>query len=91
MAEDKVAVDTLRVELCGRLADACGREVELELPAAGLSVPALLAALRAAHPLLDAPLARARVRACVNDMVVPDDTVIRAGDLVALFPPVSGG
>lgn len=82
---------TLRVELCGRLADACGRDVEVDVPAAGLSVPALLAELRAAYPLLDAPLARGRIRACVNDMVVPDDTLIRAGDLVALFPPVSGG
>lgn len=82
---------TLRIELCGRLAEACGREVELALPIDGLPVHALFAALADAHPPLGEALARGRVRACVNEEIVPGSTVVTAGDAVALFPPVSGG
>jgi len=86
-----VVITGLRIELCGRLADACGREVELGIPERGLPVAALMAALGDAYPALRAALGRGRVRACVNEAIVPDATVVRAGDRVALFPPVSGG
>ena len=82
---------TLRIELCGRLADACGREVELDLPDSGLPVAALLTALGDVYPVLGDALGRGRIRACVNETIVPPATVVRPGDQVALFPPVSGG
>jgi len=46
----------LNVELCGRLADACGRMVELDLPAQEVPVSALFAALAAAYPHSPHPL-----------------------------------
>lgn len=82
---------TLRIELCGRFADACGREVELDLPDSGLPVAALMVALGDAYPVLGDALGRGRIRACVNETIVPSATVVRPGDQVALFPPVSGG
>ena len=81
----------LRIELCGRLAEACGCEVEQAVPTDGLPVHALFAALADAHPRLGEVLARGRVRACVNEEIVPGSTVVTAGDAVSLFPPVSGG
>ena len=81
----------LRIELCGRLAEACGCEVEQAVPTDGLPVHALFAALADAHPRLGEVLARGRVRACVNEESVPGGRVGTAGDPVALSPPVSGG
>jgi len=86
-----VGTAILRIELCGRLADSCGREVELDIPERGLPVATLMAALGDAYPALGGALGRGRIRACVNETIVPAAMVVRAGDRVALFPPVSGG
>ncbi len=84
-------VTRLNVELCGRLADACGRMVELDLPEKEMPLSALFAALAAAYPALAPSIAIGRVRACINEALVGPDSLVRAGDEVALFPPVSGG
>lgn len=81
----------LNVELCGRLADACGRMVDVDLPVEEVPVSDLFAALAAAYPALAPSFASGRVRACVNEALVGPDSPVRAGDQVALFPPVSGG
>lgn len=86
-----MATTRLRIELCGRLADACGREVEVDLPTEGLPVADLIAALGSAYPSLAEALGRGHIRACLNETIVPPDTVVRANDNFALFPPVSGG
>ena len=81
----------LNVELCGRLADACGRMVELDLPEEEVPVSVMFTALAAAYPSLAPSIASGRVRACVNEALVGPDSLVRASDEVALFPPVSGG
>jgi len=86
-----MAVDSTRVELCGRLADACGPFVDLALPVEGLPVPELISILREPFPALQDGLSKGRIRACINETIVPDEAIIRPGDIVALFPPVSGG
>lgn len=82
---------SLSVELCGRLADAAGPLVSVSIPAAGCSIAALTPLLAAAHPALAEMLATMPIRACVDEAIVGDDTHVRPGQLVALFPPVSGG
>jgi molybdopterin synthase sulfur carrier subunit len=79
------------VELCGRLADSCGRVVDVELGQSETPVRDLFAALGEAYPALAPSIANGRVRACVNEALVGLDSLVRAGDEVALFPPVSGG
>lgn len=79
------------IELCGRLADRAGAILTLELDAASCSVAELRAALATAHPSLAADMASARVRACVDEVIVTDDAVVAAGQAIAFFPPVSGG
>ena len=86
-----MAEQTISVELCGRLADSCGPTVDIPLPATGLHVSDLLASLGSTFPLLQDSLAKGRIRACINETIVPDETVVRPGDVVAIFPPVSGG
>ncbi len=81
----------LNVELCGRFADACGRMVSVELPQDEVQVRELFAALGKAYPQLVLAIASGRVRACVNEALVTAEAVVRPGDEVALFPPVSGG
>lgn len=80
-----------RIELCGRLADGCGPFVDLLLPADGVPVTEMISILRGRFPALQSALSKGRIRACVNETIVPDEAFVRPDDLVALFPPVSGG
>ncbi|WP_226699979.1 MoaD/ThiS family protein [Qipengyuania gaetbuli] len=82
---------SIDVELCGKLADSYGGSVTLDISQDGLSVRELFAAVSSAYPLLAPVLAGGRIRACVNEVIVPDDAMIHHGDAAALFPPVSGG
>lgn len=81
----------LVVELCGKLAEPHGREVTVPLPVAGCTVAELLARLRDSFPALAPLLAPGKVRVCLNETMARDETLVRPGDLAALFPPVSGG
>lgn len=86
-----MVADCTRVELCGRLADPCGPLLDLPIPADGMRVADLISILGERFPPLQHLLADQRVRACINEAVVANDMLVRPGDLVALFPPVSGG
>jgi molybdopterin synthase sulfur carrier subunit len=64
----------------------------VELPAGIANVGALLAWLRDRGGAWASELAPGRaVRVAVNFDVARNDTPVRAGDEVALFPPVTGG
>jgi molybdopterin synthase catalytic subunit len=67
---------------------AAGEEVRIELPS-GASAGAARAALAAQQPRLT-PLVERSLLA-VNAEYVGEATVIKAGDELALIPPVSGG
>jgi len=65
---------------------------DIELPREVATVAALLAWLRARGGAWAAELAPGRaVRVAVNHDVARGETPVRAGDEVALFPPVTGG
>ncbi|MDE1467528.1 MoaD/ThiS family protein [Aurantiacibacter sp. D1-12] len=81
----------INVELCGKLADSYGGSVTLYIAPCGLPVRELFEAVSSAYPLLEPILASGSVRACVNEVIVPDHAIIHQGDTAALFPPVSGG
>ena len=76
-----------------RLRESLGVPSEIvELPAGIGTVGALLAWLRGRGDAWAAELAPGRaVRVAVNFDVARSDTPIRAGDEIALFPPVTGG
>jgi len=76
-----------------RLRDSLGVPSEIvELPESVGTVSALLSWLRDRGGTWAAELAPGRaVRVAVNFDVAKSDTPIRAGDEVALFPPVTGG
>ena len=79
------------VTLCGRLAEAGGGELGVELPEGGCSVAALRALVAAGRPELAAELGRPGVRLCLDDTIVGEDAWVAPGRRVALFPPLSGG
>lgn len=81
----------LQVELCGRLADLAGDVVDVDVPNAGLSIADLRTALAALHPALADAILGPKVRACVDEVMVDDMAMVRAGQVVAFFPPLSGG
>lgn len=76
-----------------RLRETLGASTEkVELPGEVGTVAALLAWLRARGGIWAAELAPGRaVRVAVNYAMARADTPVKAGDEVALFPPVTGG
>jgi molybdopterin converting factor small subunit len=79
----------VRVSLYGNLAEAIGREVELEV-VSGETVGAARQALSERFPEAAALLGHG-VRACLDDVIVDDDAVVRHGAELGLSPPLSGG
>lgn len=64
---------------------------EMAWPAAGAPVSHLLAALAAQDAALAAAVGSPDLRIAVNQRYADPDTLVRPGDEVALFPPVTGG
>jgi len=81
----------VKVRFFGSLSDRIGREIELTPPAAGCTIAELRRSLAEAYPGAAAELARPTVRACVDDVIVPDTYLVSAQSRVAFFPPLSGG
>jgi len=82
---------TLEIELCGKLADVAGPRLALAIAERGCDAAGLLDRVARDCPALADSISRGRVRVCVNDTIVGNEAPVRAGDRVALFPPVSGG
>jgi molybdopterin synthase sulfur carrier subunit len=84
---------TVRIVYLARLREALGRDAETwSLPADPTDVATLVAALRARGGAWSHELATGRaVRVAVNQVMASSSTPVRAGDEVALFPPVTGG
>jgi len=87
------ATATLTLVYLARLREAFGIAGErVELPAGVTSVGSLRAWLAARGGSWATELAPGRaVRIAVNHDLARPDTPVRAGDEVALFPPVTGG
>ena len=87
------SVVTVRLVYLARLREAFGRREEsLSLPKDRCSVAAILTLLRERGGAFAAELASGRaVRVAVNHAMSAPDAVVRDGDEVALFPPVTGG
>jgi len=84
---------TVQLVYLARLRETFGRGGEaLTLPSADCSVAALLDVLREREGSFGLELAAGRaVRVAVNHALVGTDAMLRDGDEVALFPPVTGG
>jgi molybdopterin synthase sulfur carrier subunit len=80
----------MRIRFYGPLAEAIGREVELPGEPGG-TLRDVRRRLIASHPSVAEALARPAVRACLDDEVVGDDTVVPEGAELAFLPPLSGG
>ena len=79
----------MKLFLYGNLAEAIGREVELEL-APGATVGAARRALGDRFPEA-ALMLRRGVRGCIDDVIVGDEAIVPEGGALAFFPPLSGG
>ena len=63
-------------------------ELEYDAPA-GTPVRTILADLAATYPAIEAGLPACLV--ALNEEYAAEDAVVKAGDTIALIPPVSGG
>ena len=80
----------MKVLFYGRLAEAIGRELEVETPP-DCSVAELRDRLAVDHPEVADVLRSRRARTCVGDRLVHDNYRLAQGDTPEFLPPVSGG
>jgi len=80
----------VRISFYGRLAEAIGREVELDA-AEACAVGEVRARLAELFPHVSSDLVSPRVRACVGDRIVSDSFVVVPGDSIDILAPLSGG
>ena len=78
----------MKVLLYGALADALGRQMEIDVPT-GCSIADLRKKLGRDHPGAVQELGRSR--AIIGEAIVADDYRTAANDKVEFLPPVSGG
>lgn len=78
----------MKVLLYGALADALGKQVEIDVPT-GCSIADLRRKLGRDHPHAVQELDRSR--AIIGEIAVADDYQTVASDKVEFLPPVSGG
>jgi len=81
----------MRIGFFGRLGERIGRAVDLDLPADACTVADLRLHLARQFPAASGDLASGSLRACVDEAIVPDSHVVRPGQRVEFFPPLSGG
>ena len=80
----------MKILLFGQLGEQLGRELDTDVPEDGCSIAALRRMLVQKDPAC-APLAGPSIRACVDQILVREDFVVRQGQEVAFVPPLSGG
>jgi molybdopterin synthase sulfur carrier subunit len=73
----------------GRLADQVGRQCKVLLPAGGCTIGDLRHRLGQQDGY--AALAEGTVLASADQRIVPDDHLVRSGQEIAFFSPLSGG
>jgi sulfur-carrier protein len=84
-------VITIQIRFFASLREALGAERSLSI-AEGSTVAQVRAALVAQGEAEQTALAETRpVRAALNQTMVSADAVVKAGDELAFFPPVTGG
>ena len=86
MSEAKIQIQVLLFGACRETTGVSETVYELAAPA---DVAAAWAALKAQHPTLNAY--ERSVLFAVNEEHAPRTHALRAGDVLAIFPPVSGG
>lgn len=86
-----VLANCVTIEFCGRLADIAPDPIPLEVPPTGLPILEVVACLAAENPALGDALLGDKIRACVDEAIVPKSFRVMPGSILAFFPPVSGG
>lgn len=82
----------LRVALYGKLVD-LAEEAAFTVPlsAPEMAVADVIALIAEIRPVLADELKKKSTRIVVNDVLDPENAVLREGDEIAFLPPVSGG
>jgi molybdopterin converting factor small subunit len=80
----------LKILFYGQLADALGREMELDSVSNG-TIGDLRQPIAAERPDAAHALSSQRVRACIGGSLMLDDDPVGLADSVEFLPPLSGG
>lgn len=75
----------------GKLADQFGRSIRFEMADDIATIAELRNALSNGDGRFAEIMADAAVRACVDGVIVTDDSLVHAGQEIAFIPPLSGG
>ncbi len=81
----------MKISFYGHLAELVGREIEIAVPPAAVTVGEMRSLLARLYPHAAGELASLSLRACVDDRMVAEDFPVAGAGTVAFFPPLSGG
>ena len=81
----------MKILFFGRLGEQLGSELEIDPPGEGWTIAYLRESLCSRSELFREALGHSGVRGCVDQVIVPEETQVRAGQEVAFIPPLSGG
>jgi molybdopterin converting factor small subunit len=84
-------MNDVSVRFYGRLAEQFGESLQLRVPSEGCTVAEVRALLIERLAPNAAGALEKGVRACVDDMFVPDSFTVPRGAEVEFLPPLSGG
>lgn len=87
----KAGASAVRVLFFGRVADALGRELQVDLPPQGCSIGELRERLSALGEVAREALGRCDVRMAVDQILADDGSWVRPRQEVAFFSMFSGG
>ncbi|WP_408587941.1 MoaD/ThiS family protein [Novosphingobium sp.] len=77
--------------MCGRFAELARDVIDFPVSPDGETIAYVMGRLVQAFPGLAEPLRGPRVKACLDEAIVPFDALACPGQVLAFFPPVSGG
>lgn len=85
------ASNSVRILFFGPLGEKMGREVQLDSSLRHRTVAEVKHLLALQYPQAAEDLASPRLRACIDDVMADEMSIVGSGSEVAFLPPLSGG
>ncbi|WP_417614093.1 MoaD/ThiS family protein [Parasphingorhabdus sp.] len=81
----------ITVELCGQLATILADQITIRIAENGSNIAKVRHEIAIKYPEMAVYMASPRVKACLDETIVLDSAAIMPNQILAFFPPVSGG
>lgn len=88
---DNMKDSDITIELCGKLADIIACPVTIKIAQGGSTIAQVRRDIAGQYPDLAPHMESPHIKACLDERLVDDNAMIIPKQILAFFPPVSGG